>query len=494
MEKYYEDFEGWCAECVRIPDKLTGCPVPFVLNAAQRRLAGIFERERCAGHPIRIILLKARQWGGSTLVQAYMAWMQLVRRIGWNSLICAHVKDAASGIKGMYSMLLRNYPTPLKEGNEKSWGFAPYERSSGVWQVAARECRVAICSAQSPDSLRGGNYFMAHLSEAAFWADGDPKAASAIIRTVSGTVPRVPDSMVVVESTANGRSNWFYTEWKRASAGESDKIPVFVPWHEIEMYRQEIDDEEWRKLEPSLSDYEKGLVNSGISKECVAWYHEKRKEYASDAEMTAEFPTTPEEAFIGSGKAVFPPEERPELVSPDSGGSPSLAVLCPGGGESPSVLTLFGLDEGRVYALSEKKWNMPLISVMDSVALMIRDKKIPLMILDSPDGDGVSHGNWCSQRAARLGINIRICEDDNPYFCMTSDRLSELIDFHHEALRDIKMVEAASVETDIYGIFTRQNAWSCPEMLNRLAAARQMLLYGNEPNLNPSDFRDLIPY
>jgi len=58
---------------------------------------------RTAGKPIRLILLKARQWGGSTLVQIYMAWIQLVHCRNWNSVICAHLKESAANIKGMYS-------------------------------------------------------------------------------------------------------------------------------------------------------------------------------------------------------------------------------------------------------------------------------------------------------------------------------------------------------------------------------------------------------
>ena len=83
-----EDFEFWCARCATIKDKMSGRNVPFFLNRPQRRLVGVMEGQRLAGKPVRVILLKARQWGGSTLVQMYLAWMQIVRHKGWNSLIC----------------------------------------------------------------------------------------------------------------------------------------------------------------------------------------------------------------------------------------------------------------------------------------------------------------------------------------------------------------------------------------------------------------------
>lgn len=59
------DFEYWAAKCVKIKDKLTGRDVPFVLNRPQRRVLGVLEKQRLAGRPLRLIMLKARQWGGS---------------------------------------------------------------------------------------------------------------------------------------------------------------------------------------------------------------------------------------------------------------------------------------------------------------------------------------------------------------------------------------------------------------------------------------------
>ena len=77
LERFQTDFEYWCEKCVRIQDKLTGERIPFVLNRPQKKLLAVMEQQRREGKPIRIILLKSRQWGGSTLVQIYIAWFQL---------------------------------------------------------------------------------------------------------------------------------------------------------------------------------------------------------------------------------------------------------------------------------------------------------------------------------------------------------------------------------------------------------------------------------
>ena len=72
------DFEYWAARCVKIKDKLSGKLVPFRLNRPQRRVLSMLEEQRRGGRPIRMIMLKARQWGGSTLMQMYMAWIQMI--------------------------------------------------------------------------------------------------------------------------------------------------------------------------------------------------------------------------------------------------------------------------------------------------------------------------------------------------------------------------------------------------------------------------------
>ena len=326
-KEYKENFELWAQECVRITDKLTGRPVAFRLNGPQRRVLGMLEDMRRRREPIRLIMLKARQWGGSTLIQVYMAWIQLVRRRGWNSLICAHVKDASAQIRGMYSLLLREYPEGMKEGQTKDWAFVPYEKSQSVSWIPAREAQVAIATSLSPNTVRGSNFAMAHLSEVAFWGDGDPRLASEIVRTVSGSVAREPETLVVMESTANGTGNYFHSEWQRAVAGRSDKIPVFVGWQEIDIYRRS------------------GL---GIELERVAWYHEKRREYPTHEAMMAEFPTTPEEAFANScAERLMRPDHVPEVESGIGTTAELLAgVLLVSSDGSGQILTQFGKDSG----------------------------------------------------------------------------------------------------------------------------------------------------
>ena len=297
------DFEFWCATCVTIVDKRTNAPVRLRLNAPQRRVLAIMEDQRTRQLPVRIILLKARQWGGSTLVQMYMAWMQLVRHTGWNSLICGHIRQTSRAIKGMYKRLLRHYPQDLMPDGLKRMEFRNFEGSSDVQMITGRDCLVVMGSATSEDAVRGYNLSMAHLTEVAFWPSTTMHSPEDVMRTVGGTVTRSPETVVALESTANGVGHYFHDEWIRARAGQSDKVAVFVPWHEIEIYRSPVEDPQ--ALWNALDDYERGLWESGCTLEMLQWYHDKRKEYATHAAMMAEFPSNDVEAFRCHDNGVF---------------------------------------------------------------------------------------------------------------------------------------------------------------------------------------------
>lgn len=300
------DFEYWCAQCCTIKHKLQGRDVRFHLNAPQRKVLEVLERQRLAGQPIRIIMLKARQWGGSTLVQTYMAWIQSCHCTNWNSLICSQVKDTSSGIRGMYAKIIDNYPQNLWEGDQPP-KFKPFERSQNVREIAGRGCRVTVSSIENQDAVRGADFAMAHLSETAFWPDTPSHSPADLVRAVCGSIAFAPMTLIAMESTANGVGNYFHAEWLRCESGAGDKAPVFVPWYDIEIYR--LAPQNPSELAESLTPYELKLWNDhGCALDQINWYRHKLREYPTQQKMMAEFPTTPVEAFTATGCDIFDPE------------------------------------------------------------------------------------------------------------------------------------------------------------------------------------------
>lgn len=314
MERCRCDFEYWAATCATIRNKTSGRLERFILNVPQRRVLRILEDMRVAGKPIRIIMLKARQWGGSTLIQLYMAWIQTAILTNWNSLICAHVKDTASTIRGMYSCLIRNYPPEFWFGDESAATdhknqkpeLRPFEASRNTRIIEGRGSTITLGSSENQDAVRGADYAMAHLSEVAFWKDSDQSSPEQFVRAICGSINTAPSTLIAMESTANGVGNYFHREWLRAEAGESDKTPVFVPWSEIEIYST--DSFEPSRLIRSMDDYEWTLwTDHGCTLQQIAWFHTKRREYPALQMMLAEYPTTPTDAFMAVDRTVFNP-------------------------------------------------------------------------------------------------------------------------------------------------------------------------------------------
>lgn len=143
------DFPYWAATRAYIKNKAGGDDVLFVLNRPQRKFVERLEEMRLAGRPIRLILLKARQWGGSTCSQLYMAWLQLVHGKGLNSLIIAHQGVGSEEILDMFGRMIRAYPDRLlrpagekpPKGERKIEGVG---KSRAMFRIPARNCKIKV--------------------------------------------------------------------------------------------------------------------------------------------------------------------------------------------------------------------------------------------------------------------------------------------------------------------------------------------------------------
>lgn len=294
------DFEFWAVQCAFITDKLSSEIIPFKLNRPQRKVLVKLEQMRLDGVPIRLIILKARQWGGSTLIQIYIAWIQLMHKKNWHSTIVSHVDSSAINVRGMYSRLLRRYPLePLNYG--------PYE--GGKFKIIKeRGCIHSIGSYESPDSLRSNDIRCSHLTEIGIWKKTSTKSPEDIIATISSAIPNIPYTIMVMESTAKGIGNYFHRSWIKHEQNHQDAIKgVFVAWYEnpFNLIDFKSNDERKRLIE-SLSEYEESMLDMGATLEGINWYRFELATYGGDeSRMHQEAPCTPEEAFQSTGRPAF---------------------------------------------------------------------------------------------------------------------------------------------------------------------------------------------
>ncbi|MBP5385837.1 MAG: terminase [Prevotella sp.] len=360
------DFCYWAWRYVRIKPKDGGDDIPFTLNRPQRRLVEHFEQARLAGKPIRVIVLKARQWGGSTVTQIYMAWLQLIHRKGLNSLIVGHVKTAAAEVSSMFDKVMERYPlrllekaqlpsdteeandaisaathnhiftldgeespdnpekpeSPDKKKSKKPTPKVIGDRHSRLLRyIPTRNCKIKVGSAETPNSARGGDSALVHCTEVAFWRKTDNKTPEDIIRSACAGASYKPLTMIVYESTANGTGNFFQQEYDAARRSESLFTPVFVAWWQIERYALPLTNPEtfatqlWQQRNDTSvasqrqesGQYLWHLWEMGATLEAINWYVCERRKYNDHGDMAAEFPSDDVEAFQNSGAHVFDP-------------------------------------------------------------------------------------------------------------------------------------------------------------------------------------------
>lgn len=288
------DFEFYAVIVAKIQDKQTKLDVPLILNRGQRKLLKAMEDMRRAGIPIRIVLVKARQWGGSTLTEMYFLWLQTFKYENWHSGIIAKVNPQAANIRAMVTKAIKNFPREIMPLSIKQ-----FEGMNNTKIIPQRGCRITISSAETPDVLRSYDFSMLHLSEVATWPDTAQKSGDDIAQTLASTIPEDQGTVIIEESTAKGVGGWFHDEWLYACSGETaegKKTPVFVAWFEIKMYRKPIRNME--KFINMMSEYNWWQWKQGATLEGINWYNNfKKAQRWSDFQMRSEYPTTADEAF-----------------------------------------------------------------------------------------------------------------------------------------------------------------------------------------------------
>lgn len=417
--KYDFYFYAYCY--ARIKNKDGGDDIPFKLRPAQIKLVEEFESQRKADVPIRVILLKARQWGGSTATQIYMSWIQVLWVMSWNSIIVGHQGDSAAEVKDMYVKLITNLPDFLFYEPGKDYDFSGSKIRGGGTQnisyIPARNCKIKTATAMNPEGARGGDSSLAHCTEVAFWPQTERMDPQKQVKSSCSSVLFKPLTMIVYESTANGQ-NFFKDEWDRAGAYDDygEKVSafrqVFVAWWEIESYTQAFGEcdggggytmstfarllVERRDDKKNHWDYLYWLWTIGATLEGINWYQHKMREYQDLQDMQQEYPSDAVEAFKYCGTNEFdiytierrkrwckPPMFRGEVYGKSPKGVLSVEGLrlvnedagCLSVWETPDVKDEYlnryfiSVDIGGKYKTSD--WSV--ITVLDRADMMMED-------------------------------------------------------------------------------------------------------------------------
>lgn len=331
-EQYAGDRLAFFRDCLRVKDREGRGVIPFDPLPGQRALMRLRDEAEAFyqqiseeigeayKRPISIQVLKARRGGFSTLIEAEMFHFCEFHK-GVNGLVVAHQNSNADNIVQISRRFEQQFPPELKYikipipkmGDVLEWG----EVDGQSW-----DSRILIATANSRNFARGFDFSFVHLSECAHYGNPDAIAAAKDAAQFA--------KVIYEESTANGMDAYFHKSWQNAMylhevkkhwreqgalpENWNGKFKFFWAWHDDHAYRVALTDKQKIKILSNLSDIEReGIQKFKWEPEQIEW---RRRKIAGDcSEQTQldpedyfrqEYPSSPEEAFVSSGSAVFP--------------------------------------------------------------------------------------------------------------------------------------------------------------------------------------------
>jgi hypothetical protein len=299
--------------------------IPLVASPAQMALDKLIEDQRAAGRPMRAVVLKSRQVGISTWIQAKLI-QRTTLSAHHSALVVAHDVETGGKLFAIGQRIYTNLPhDPTLRPEIRSYRrsrFLHFGQRGETWmdRPIYPDSTYFVDTAGEFEAGRGATYHSIHASELAFWPQPEPKFIA-----LAQTVPDDPDTLFVIESTANGH-NMFKDLWDQAEQGLSEFAAFFWPWWKEAQYRRAFlndgdraefvvgdPNNPYAEREPKLAD--PGPVDSDTGRH-VPLDHEqlywRRWAIANLCggkidKFDQEYPTSPEDAFLATGSRVFEP-------------------------------------------------------------------------------------------------------------------------------------------------------------------------------------------
>jgi hypothetical protein len=286
------DFKKFAPKFLVVRTK-KGDPQLFQFNRAQDYLHGRLEAQRSATGRVRAVILKGRQQGCSTYIQARF-FHRVITKCGVKAFILTHDKDATKNLFGMAQRFYEQLPK----------GLAPTADTSNAKELYFSEfdSGYSVGTAGNKSVGRSQTIQLMHSSEVGYWSFAE-EHSKGILQAISNE----PGTEIILESTANGIGNYFHERWISATSGQSEYQAIFLPWYWQDEYVY--DDENL-----SLTEEEDYLMRmysqNGLTKAHLAWRRIKINEFSKDFDagkeyFQQEYPMSATEAFKNPIHNVF---------------------------------------------------------------------------------------------------------------------------------------------------------------------------------------------
>lgn len=283
--KLRDDFPHYAAKCLKIRTK-GGSVEALNLNAAQIYLHSKLEEQKATTGKVRALVLKGRQQGISTYVGGRF-YHRVTHSRGKRVFILTHEQDATNNLFGMVERYHEHCPQLVRPvtgaANAKELAFPGLDSGYAVGTAGAK----AVGRSQTVQLFHG--------SEVAFWPNAPTHFAGVV-----QAIPDLPETEVILESTANGVGGEFHERWQQAEAGIGDYIAIFIPWYWQPEYSRPVPD--GFTLDEEEAAYQEAY---GLTLGQMVWRRAKVAELKDPTLFKQEYPATASEAFQMTGHDGF---------------------------------------------------------------------------------------------------------------------------------------------------------------------------------------------
>ena len=286
--RLHKDFSLYARNALKIRTK-TNEIKPLILNNAQTILEAAVQKDMASRGYVRIIILKARQQGLSTVVGG-RCYFKVSQNRARKAMVVTHHADSTRALFDMTKRFHDQCPPILKPSTKYS--------SRKELSFDKLDSSFVVATAGGESIGRGETLSDLHASEYAFWSASSAKEN---LNGLLKAVPAAPDTSVFIESTANG-FNHFHEMWVNAVNGSNGYTPVFIPWFADPEYSLPVPQN--FELTPDEVELQQKF---DLTLGQLAWRRREIGESGLDL-FKQEYPSVPEEAFLTTGRPVFNPE------------------------------------------------------------------------------------------------------------------------------------------------------------------------------------------
>lgn len=275
------DFEYYAPRALKIIPK-SGQISPFVMNQSQRYVHEKLEEQLDKKGRVRALIVKGRQQGLSTYAEGRFTWKMTMNQ----GIRAFTVASESKNTKNLFEMSKTFY-------NFLPQAIKPALGACNGYEMVFPKLQSSIRAATAGGDEVGRGLTISHLhgSEVAYWDNG-----SSIIASLFQAVPDLPNTEIILESTAAGPVGIFHKLCRDALDGINEYEVIFCPWFWEDGYRLPVDDT--FVLTQEEVDY---MTTYDLDINQMAW---RRNKIATSADglntFRQEYPATVEEAFSAS--------------------------------------------------------------------------------------------------------------------------------------------------------------------------------------------------